>query len=185
MFKVTLDTSAIGRLSGAAKEAVDRIVKNSQFKNELAKSVVDDIVGMTRSGKSVVTGRPFEKLSQGWIETRRKIIAYQGAPSYVSATRANLSLSGQLLSSLSYKIKGSGVSSFEASYFFTGRRKPYRYQGKKGVVVLNSKLTNEELGKVLDDRYRFIGIRPKLQQQLVKRLVDYYMVTISKLTRRG
>jgi hypothetical protein len=76
------------------------------------------------------------------------------------------------------------VSSFEVTYQFAGNRKPYRYQGKKGVVTLKSKVTNDELSRILDKKYQFIGIRDKLQSQLVKRLVDYYRVTISKLTRR-
>jgi len=184
MFKVEFDTSAINRLSEAARRAVEQVVKDSVFKNELAQFVVDDIRGITRSGKSVVTGKRFKPLAKKWIKTREKIISFQGAPSYVTPRKSNISLSGQLLNSLSYKVRGDGASSFEVTYQFAGNRRPYRYQGKKGVVTLKSKVTNDELSRILDEKYQFIGIRDKLQSQLVKRLVDYYRVAISKLTRR-
>lgn len=184
MFKVQFDTSALRGLSEAAKKAVEEVVKNSSFKNELAQAVVDDIRGVTRSGKSVVTGKKLKPLTERWIETREKIISFQGAPSFVTPRKSNISLSGQLLDSLGYKIRGDGVSSFEVIYLFTGSRKPYRYQGTTKIVTLRSRVTNDELSKILDEKYQFIGIRDKLQSQLVKRLVDYYRVTISKLTRR-
>lgn len=185
-FKVQFDISSLRKLSETARLAAFDVLRNKAFQDEIAQSVIKDIQGVTRSGRSVVTNQRFPKLSESWIQTRKKIIAYQGSPPYVSARKSNLSLSGQLLDSLTYRTKNrNDISSLTIDFSFSGKRKPYRYQGSRGVVNLNSRLSNQELATILDKRFNFIGVRDKLQSQIIKRLIDFYLVTLRKLKKGG
>ncbi|MEM4359721.1 MAG: hypothetical protein QXT45_04275 [Candidatus Bilamarchaeaceae archaeon] len=147
--------------------------------------VKNDIVGQTRSGISVVTGRPFKPLKEGWIKIRQKIIANMGARPFVSASRSNLSLSGELLDSLDYNIEKTGLA-FRAKFKFVGTHKPYRYLGSRGkMVTIGGRISNDELAKILDRDRPFIGVRPKLQEIIISHIVDKIRLEISKSNMRG
>lgn len=182
-FKVIYDTKELAELSSAAKAAIGGVLKDRKFQESIADTVKTDIVATTRLGKSTVTGRKFPSLSESWIKTRRKIIAFQGAPSFVRPAKSNLSLSGELLDSLEYKLSNTGV--FTAKFFFAGMHRPYKYRGVRvPVVTIGEKAKNEDIASALDERFKFIGVRPIVQRRIIGSLVDKIKVTLARLKRR-
>lgn len=182
-FKVTYDTSQLASLSREARKSINQILKEKTFQDQITKDVKQDIIATTRLGKSTVTGKSFPRLKPKWISTRAKIIAFQGAPSFVKASKSNLSLSGELLDSLKSRV--SDTDGFKAAFFFEGVHRPYKYRGVlKPVVKVGGGIENDKLAKILDKRFKFIGIRPILQKRIITSIVDKIKVTLARLNRR-
>lgn len=185
MFKVVYDFSQFKRLNNSLRRVVESVLERRDVQSHIAEAVRRDIVTQTRRGVSVVTGQKFKSLSEGWIELRKKIILATSVPEWVSAKKSNLSLSGQLLDSLDYKLFGVGLG-FEARFYFRGTHSPYQYRGKSGkMVTVGKRIANEKLADYVEVERPFIGVRQKLQDDLIRYIIDTLRVSITKLEREG
>lgn len=170
MAKVKVD------MRGAIKK-VERIRKSLKAKpllNAMASIVVDDIKRNTRTkrgftesqlGSATIGKREkLPALKESTQRTRRGMARYNTTTDVYSPARSNLSFTGQLIQSVTYKIKRGIIQ-----VFAKGTRKPYRT--RDGRAVKGRKLTNDALVGHLEDKgFYFLGI-DKLSAKKIRALI--------------
>jgi len=135
------------RIESVLKKRINDAIQDPALLDELGKVTVERIRFEARREKPLNENRKFRPLSEGWIKVRKYLAKYNNTPPFFALKRANVTITGQLLNSLTFKIIQSRAA---INIFFTGDRKPYL--GKNGPIPLspNGK-TNEQVASNLFD----------------------------------
>lgn len=173
--QIKFDPESIKRVEVQTREAFNKVIANKKLLDEVGQTVVDDIKFQTRRGQSIPTGSRLKPLSKRWVETRGQIGEATDTQETFSPKRSNLTLTGQLLDSLTWRIVGKGLIE---TLFKGEKRRPYfiKPKTKKGVRKIESKISNEQLAEFVQKDRPFVGVR----DQVVKRI---RLIVISYLRR--
>jgi hypothetical protein len=154
------------KITGVAKaEAQTRKIISLGIQDEnLLKDVADiihgNIVKNARSGRDPDL-RPFKELGW-WAEYRHSIRKFnKTAPLYGKGV-ANLTYTGQLLNSFTYKINKSKA---QIHFFFFGRHNPYI--GKDGKAI-NKSMSNQDLADEVEELRPFVFFGDKAKNIVIK-----------------
>ena len=192
-----IDIKAARKLRDTTRIALFEITRSNALMAELSNAMIDDIKFQTRRGISIPTGSKFKELSSRWKTERAKIASVMQPADVYSQNRSNLSLIGELLDSLKFKIPSPGVSRI----YFDGTHQAYRShyveqwkrKNRSGVtsVVKNSKagvrkagksLRNEDLARYVQEQGRpFFGLRESLKPRLLNIVRAFYRRTLKRI----
>ena len=145
---------------------LNKIFHDKKFLIQIAEKIIDIIVKRTKSGKGVSDDKvedpaliKLASLSSGYIEYRKKV----KLGSFGSPSKSNLTLTGQMLDSLIYKIVNNGILIDVAN---TKR--------KKAIGSGYVKQTNQEVaGYVSENGRPFLALSPGEQRIIIKFIDDY------------
>ena len=180
--------------SDAFIKRVTKALQSSDLAQKISKTYIDDLKFQVRRGKSLATNSPFKALKTTWVRMRKRIIADNGAPSYVSAKKSNLSLSGKFLDSLRGR-KQDTTKGLEILFEFEDDHEPYKVKSLKTWKVRNAwgrgrvlnfkrrrpigatievgkRISNEQLYRYLTKDRPFIGIRKQTQTRLRQLVIE-------------
>ena len=165
MFKVSINQESIQRVEKNIKDAFNKVIRNQQMLNELGETIVVDIQGTNRSGKSP-KGNKHPTLAESTIRNRRYLAKYNPTHPTYSEKRSNVTITGELLDSLNSKTTGPGKLQIEAE----GNHSQYKGKTKS----IGKEIANEKLVGYLKDKGFFImGIREKLIPRLRRTVIAY------------
>jgi phage gpG-like protein len=172
--KLKVSISPLGNIRESIKKRIEKAI-DSEFKKEIGQEVTEDIKINTRRGYGILDGKRIELAPLKDPETilHRKYLEKGNnntARPYITDL-SNLSMSGQLIDSVDFKLKGDDIV-IEAS----GERRPYRKLD--GSPSKAEPISNKELSKIhhkgdagnnLPPR-PFIGFRDELKRRILIKL---------------
>lgn len=166
-FTVKFNEESIKRVEDNIKKAFNKVIANEQMLNELGVMIVDDIRGTNRSGKSPKTGANHPGLESSTKDHKEYLSKNnQTHPAY-SKNKANVTITGELLDSISNKTLGPGKIEIKAE----GEHSSYK--GNKGQSI-SKEIANEKIIEYLKDKgFKIMGIREKLIPRLRKTVIAY------------
>jgi len=154
---------------GIIRKKIDIKMKNkledSTLLKEIAELVVYNIKGYTRKGKTMVTDGNLKTLEKSTIKNRKYLAKNNPTHPSFKPPKSNLTITGQLLDALVYRIKT--VGSKITIYFNNNIRKPYK--GNKGQPISKT-ITNYDLYKHLKRDRPVLDTNEKLSKQIVQRV---------------
>lgn len=165
MMAVKVNVKGFTGVEASIKKTFKAVSENKQMLDEIGKIAVERMKGEARR-QTPLQGKKKGSFPAGYpaeaTKLYREYIARfnQTHPVY-GRGRKNLTITGQLIESLTYKVKD-GVIRF----FVEGKRRPYR--GKNGIIK-GQELSNSKIYQHLIDenvKFRFIGIDPKLTKRI-------------------
>lgn len=177
LFRTVVKTGskkAFARIKAAAKE----MEYNKEMRKEIGAFVVDRIQRTARSGKSIADGQSFNPLKPSTVKFRESLAKYNQTHPLFKPKRSNLTITGQLIDSVKYTIKGSIIDVRPS-----GTHKPYNTKpGKKrGGWDSSEAKSNEAIAKDLLDQGRvFIGL-DKTGQDRVLRILQRWARRLLRL----
>lgn len=149
-----------------ALEFLNKSTKDPKFLTSVAEVTVDQIQKAVRSAGRVDSAYFQPPLSDSTIKRRETLIKQGNAynTTIVTPKRSNLSMSGQLMDSISYRIN---QSLSEITLFL--KRPRTAYKGKNGQPLENK--DNVEIKRDLEKRgYKFFFVSDKINTLLVNRI---------------
>lgn len=179
--KTVVKISGVKEARDSAIAFLNKEIKDREFLDPVGQTAADQLRNAVRSAGRTDPEYVQPSLSDGTIE-RRKTLIKQGNsfdPKIVNPKRSNLSLSGQLLDSISFRINESINT---VVLFLKKQRSPYK--GKKGQALEYK--DNVEIKNDLEKRgFKFFFISEKLNtlleniitQQLRRKLSLYNRIT--------
>lgn len=193
-FKFEFKRELFQKQSTQFADKIRKAMQSSSLGNAIKDTFINDLKFQVRKGLSLSTNQKLKPLSASWIKMRKRIIADNGSPTYVSARKSNLSLSGKLLDSL----KGNKKTTHEGlkiEYIFTGNHDAYKSKPLLSWRVKNSfgtgktrtfnrikkvpkeiqigkTISNERLYTYVTRDRPFLGVRPETQLRLKKLVVE-------------
>lgn len=152
-------------VASSIKKTFNTVRKNNQMLNEIGKVSVERMQGEARR-QTPLQGKKKGNFPAGYPSEATKIYRdylkkYNSTHQTFGRGRKNLTITGQLIDALTYKIKNGIIE-----YFIKGKRVPYR--GKSGIIK-GQELDNAKVYQHLIDQnrnFRFIGIDDKLQKRI-------------------
>lgn len=161
MGKVKAKITGVDDVSAGLKRFLTQAIKDETTLKAVATDLVDQIQKRTQA-KQEDYKQP--KLKKSTIERRKTLIKQGNSSAFADASRSNLTLSGQLLSSLRFAVESaSSLIKISLSDF----RRPYK--GKSGQDL--EKNTNSEIKTELESRgFKFLFISEKLTARLQSKL---------------
>jgi hypothetical protein len=172
MAKVTVD------ISGMMKklEKVQTIVDSGEGKTAIGVQAVKSIKGETRLQKDLKNERKQPSLEKSTVKQREYLESFgNNTGKNYGTAKSNLTMSGQLIESLTFEPVKGGVRIFVPDTL----RTPYKTGGKGSKPI-----TNAELAKHLKDQGReFIGVDDKIKKilaSLVQRFIRRSLRIINK-----
>ena len=170
MAKTKAEIKGLDIVSKNIKTFVSNVIKEEQILNELGKFSADEIRKRTRGRLDTYKQ---EALSKPTIKRRETLIKQGNSSEFSKPRQSNLTLSGQLLDSITHKIS---QSTARITLFFKEGRRPYK--GKKGQDLENK--SNKEIVADLASRGReFFFISDRLKAQLESKLKAYLRQKLS------
>ena len=168
---VKFDKESIKRVEEQTRTAFEKVIANRKLLNEVGEIVVTDIQFQTRRGQSIPNNARLKPLSKKWRETRGQIAdATDTHPAY-SQRRSNLTLTGQLLDALTWRIVKSGVIE---TLFKSTRRRAYFFRRLDGrITKRETTISNEELAEYVQKDRPFVGIRPQITDRIKIKVLEY------------
>jgi hypothetical protein len=169
VIKFKIKNASIDKIESDIRRKAEALIKNPEILNELADTVIQDIKYQTKRGVSAKTGERLMGLSDSWKKRRAKIASSISTGELFSVNRSNLTLSGQLLDSISKKI------SSVVTIFFDGDHMPYRVRRKDGTGSYNvgERIKNEKLAEYVQEKRPFFAVRDSLIPRLKKIVIKY------------
>jgi hypothetical protein len=169
---VKFDKESIKRVEEQTRTAFEKVIANRKLLNEVGEIVVTDIQFQTRRGQSIPNKARLKPLSKSWKEIRARIAESTDTHETYSPRRSNLTLTGQLLESLTWRIVKSGVIE---TLFKGSRRRPYFIRRKRdnSLRTIESKISNEELAEYVQKDRPFVGVRPQVVDRIKLKVIEY------------
>lgn len=165
MFKIKIDQASLDRVEKNVKDAFNKVIRNQTMLNELGETIVVDIQGVNRSGKSP-KGNKHPSLSESSKRNRRYLSKYNQTHETYSEGRSNVTITGELLDSLESESKRPG----EVVVTAVGNHSKYKGKTKS----IGKAVANEKLIKFLKDKgFNIMGIREKLLPRLRRTVIAY------------
>ena len=118
--KLKLNEKTLKRVEDDTRERLNRVLSNRDLLNEVGALAIDMMRQSIRKGISPLTGVRFNRLSKSWEAKRENIARTSPTHPAYAKTRSNLTLTGQLVDSISRFIKGKIIT-----LQFTGTHQPY------------------------------------------------------------
>lgn len=137
--------------------SVSKVLDADELVTDIGNTAIKRIKGVTRTGKEIESGSSQPALSQESKDSRKQLAKRNRTHSTFSPGRSNLTFTGQLLDSLTFKKIRGGVR-IEPS----GSRKPYKGGSKK---VLTNKQVAGLLAKMKPKRV-FLGVDNEMVKQI-------------------
>lgn len=142
--KVTISSKARLKITKKPIEAVEQVLLDDEVLQEIDRVLVKQIRGNLRLGKDL-EGKPIRKIKKESLDNRVKLWSYGNERgTSASATKSNLTITGQFLNSLGvFRV---GAKKFVVGY--KGQRQGYlNKSGKRGDAPSNEKLQEWFLDK--------------------------------------
>lgn len=179
--EVSVKFEGLEKLSKNLVDTFNLIIQQQKLIDEVAETIINDIQYQTRRGKSAITGSGFLPLKKKWIDIRTDIINHSPTIIHKAASpkRSNLTLSGQLISSIRHKITGRG----RVKFYFDGDHRPYSVMRKvrngssslttgTGVRTIGETIKNSDLATYVEEQGRpFFGIRPQIEKRVIRIII--------------
>lgn len=164
MAKTKAEIIGLDTVTKNLKTFIKNVVKEKDILNELGDTASKQISLQTKSKQKDYRQPDLKKSS---IKRRESLIKQGNGSEFAKPKQSNLTLSGQLLNALTYKINQS--TGFITLFFKEGRRP---YKGKSGQSL--EQKTNREIVQDLDARgFKFFFISDRLKAQLESKLKAY------------
>ncbi len=151
-------------------QKLKKVTKDKKTLNEIGKFSQDRIKAMARRGKPLRDGMAgkFPQLSKATVAIRKFIAKYNSTHQTYGANgkRKNVTITGQLVEAVKFKIKNNNVR-----LFIKGRRQKYR--NAKGKVMKNQESDSANVYKnliKLNPDYRFLGM-DELGEKRIKNII--------------
>lgn len=159
----------IEKIQSSLRIMLDKFVSSKKVLDQIGEFSRDRIYSFAKSGKSLFGDDPkkFMSLSRGYINYRKKLEQTSQMGDLFSPSRSNLTLTGQMLDALKYKIK-SGSAMVEVFVEASARNDTPQLtkRPKKG-----PRLNNAQVAESLAKRGRkFIGM-DRLGRDRIKKLI--------------
>lgn len=170
--------NGLGQIFSSFVTRAKRLQASKAVREEIAEFSVDRMKRMARSGKSISMQASFPGLKEATISFRKSLAKYNKTHSLFKASRSNLTIVGELIDSLKYKITGQKIEIKP-----TGTHKPYntRPGKKRGGWDSAKSVANIDIAKRLADQGRvFVGL-DSVAKDRIKRIIDKHIKRISKL----
>lgn len=163
-FEFKFNPEQIKKFDAELKIAFSKVVNNPRMMGEIGESIVTDVVDQTRNKeKSIPLKSDLNLLKESWIKQRTWLQKYNQTDPTFEDGRSNLTFSGQLLNSLTYRVIGRGLLRGVLEVFFDGIHHPYKGKNK----VLGKELTNDELSEYVAKAGRpVVGVRPAIRLRI-------------------
>lgn len=162
---------------------IKKILGQDELSNLVGGTVTERIKLNAKSGKPLNNTGTFPSLAESTIENRVRLSKLNNTASVYSPKRSNLSFTGQLLESLSFKRIQSRA--FLIEIFFDKDRTPYK-TGQKSTAKLGEKnKTNKALAKTLDEIGFTVFSKDGIEKNraLIRRVVNEVQSFIRKKLR--
>jgi hypothetical protein len=171
--KIEFDSNSIKRVEAQTKLAFEKVISSKKLLDEVGKTVVTDIQFQTRRGQSIPENARLKPLSSRWIKDRQLIADATDTNQVYSPKRSNLTLTGQLLDALSWRIVTDKKGTIET--FFKGIRRPYFRKSKRTgkVTEIKTKISNEELAEYVQRDRPFVGVRDQVVRRIKNIVISY------------
>jgi hypothetical protein len=173
MIKIKFDPRRqIGAVELRLKKDVLEIIDGEAVKTDIGTFATERIRFQVRSGKPISNNFK-SNLAPETIKYRQYLERYNATHPTYQASRANLTITGELMDSLSYEIKERGVN-----LLFKGQHK--RYRGKTGYI--GRVIKNSDLAKWLSEKgFTILDEALSTNEQFVRRITNI----VSQYIRRG
>lgn len=130
----TVKIKGIDRLKVNTQKILTDVKTDAQTLNDIGELLRDEVIGFTRSGKSVSTNGSFPQLADSTIKSRKNLSKYNQTDALYSPARSNLTFTGELLESLTIKTK---VREGSVEVLPQGNHKGYKTKTGRGKSELN------------------------------------------------
>lgn len=156
---VKVEFKGLKQLELNLKNKFNKVTGNTQMLKEIGTATVKKIQFQARVTKPL-QGKKVGKFPAGYpksstVEARRRIAKYNTTHSTYNAKRANLTITGQLIDGVKFKIKD-GIK-----IFIDGKRKGYKNKnGTRSKSPDNDKVYKELLKR--NRKFRILGVDDKL-----------------------
>lgn len=144
---------------------VKEIIREPELLNQIGEVVIQDIKRIARTGKDPKTGQRFKTLSPQWIREREKIEKVTPTHETYRANRSNITITGQLLDSMTKRIVN-GIRSASLLIYFAGIHRPYQALRRNGIKRVGKPISNDKLSGYVNEIRPFFYLRDKLQERL-------------------
>jgi hypothetical protein len=174
MAKTKAEIKGLDVVSRDIKTFVRNIIKDKELLNQIGELASKQISLQTRAKQKDYKQPDLQKST---VERRETLIKQGNTSQFTKPKQSNLTLSGQLLDSITHKINQS--SGFITLFFKEGRRP---YKGKSGQNLENK--TNKEIVQDLDQRgFKFFFISVRLKAQLESKIKSYLRQKLSNFKK--
>lgn len=137
-FEVKIDMAKFDAIEAGIKEKCEMILSGTELKREVGEFAVERIKYQVRVGVPWNMNGSFPDLKDSTIKNRRYLAQYNKTHATYAEQRANLTLTGELMDSLTWVDEGNTLLKLQ----FEGTHKPYnsKHGPMKGKPVDNAKL---------------------------------------------
>lgn len=140
-------------------------LKSQQFQLQIQNLFVSRL----SSGFELYNDQPMRKLSEVYVEKRRKLIPYnRTSPNFVDDNKSRLTFTGDLLNGIKARIREK-AHTIEILVNVTGMRAPYK--GKNGEI--GTIKSNKQVAQSLRDMGRPVLLLSNKTQKKFSRLITY------------
>lgn len=136
MFTFKVKPETIRAVSEEIKKSFDNVVNSKELLGEVGDFSVERIKYQARIGKPINETNDFKALESSSIRSRQYLAKHNETHDAYKDRRSNLTLTGKLLDSLRYSIKGPGL----LELFFFGNHPGYKTGGKDTESESNSQI---------------------------------------------
>jgi hypothetical protein len=159
---------------------IDKIISNSKLLEEIGQFASEDIKRKAKTRKPYNANRSFPELADSTIARRQRLKQFNETTNVFSPKRSNLSFTGQLLDSITYRLK---QTANQVIVFLDGVRKPYKTGPKSQAKISRYNRTNAALASTLKDK-GFVVFNPLVvgQDQNFKKRIN---TIIKRFIRRN
>lgn len=183
--KLTLDFAAFQKKLLAIKDKLDSAVDEKKFLSEVGQMIVFDIKRNARSGNTIEkdgTTKKMEPLAESSI-ARREWLRREGNAKAVPYrdNLSNLSMSGQLIDSIDYELKGNII---EIDAY--GQRQPYRELSGQSMLPIgrDTETTNHDLLEKHQNGDPLINLPARRIVGLRRQIIDRINIMYKEHVRR-
>lgn len=154
--------------SNLSAQSMEKVMKYA-LSPELMQDIGEDIHRLTTKNlkRGIITDGEVtgtvDPLSKEWIKRRKKLATVNETASWFAPAKSNLTFTGQLIESLSFKTQGTIVRIF----FSNNKRVPYtNLNGTQGKSISNKKLS-----EYLAERYgSLIGLTDPMRKRVIRKV---------------
>ena len=171
--KIKFNRDTINKAEGDIKDKLKKLFSEPALLSEVAEVAIKDIKFQAKRGKNPITGGSFIPLSKKWIEQRGRIDDVTPTDEAYRQNRSNITLTGQLLNSLSKRIVNKARSTAIWIYF-AGMHKPYKVKGRNGQLRdVGKPISNDKLSGYVNELRPFFYLRESLLPRLKSVVIRY------------
>lgn len=173
--KIRFNPEMIKRAEDSIRDKLKKILQSEELLKQVSDAAIQDIKYQARRGIVTVDGKQtgrMSKLTPKWIKQRKKISESTTTHEAFSPARSNITLSGQLLDSLSARVvKGKAKTSIEL--YFAGDHKPYSVKGRNGIRRVGKQIKNSKLSEYVGMLRPFFSIHNRMIERLKTIVIRY------------